>query len=766
MKPENWNQIVSVNVKEIKICAMVKIYSAAILIFMLLISSNLVAQYTLKGVVTDSQTNEALEGVMVFLKGTAGSTFTNKGGMFGISNSDTILNLLITHIGYLPLDLTLNTSKSINIKLVKGSFRLQDVVLTSNINGAYFSSIAKTDLNLRPVNSSQELLKTVPGLFIAQHAGGGKAEQIFLRGFDIDHGTDVQVSVDGLPVNMVSHGHGQGYADLHFLIPELVKNIDYGKGPYYSEHGNLNTAGYVSFQTINQLEKNRLQIERGQFNHLRTLAMVNLLSKKQTRQSAFVAAEYLQFDGPFQSPQNFNRVNIFCKYINQLSSNTKLTFITSAFSSKWDASGQLPQRAIDDKITGRFGAIDNTEGGYTGRYNTSVQLTSSFKNGHSFESQLFYSRYYFQLFSNFTFFLRDSVNGDQIRQSDERDIVGFNSKYSIPFSIGNTNLKTTFGATLRHDKTYDTELAYTKQRIFLEQVKQGDITESNAALFVDQKIHYKKWLIDFGGRIDYLHFNYLDKLNPVQAPSQNKAIVSPKLNVHYTFNKKVQAFLKTGKGFHSNDTRVVVANDGNQILPPAFGADAGVNFHPSQNLVINTAIWYLYLQQEFVYVGDEGVIEPSGRSKRLGIDVAARYQFNKYLFADGNLNIASARFIDNDKTENKIPLAPLFTSTGGISYVNKNGFNGSVRYRYIKDRPANETNSVIAKGYFLMDAVINYTRNKYEIGISAENLLNAQWNEAQFDTESRLKNEQVPVSEIHFTPGTPFVAKLKLAITL
>ncbi|WP_207497239.1 TonB-dependent receptor [Aridibaculum aurantiacum] len=744
---------------------MAKCYTTFFILLSLLFTGALKAQNVINGQVWLAP-NEPAEGALVTVKDAGYSCMTDRGGNFKLVTPSASATLIITHIGYVPAEYTATAQGDNKVSLAKGVYQLEDVILSSDINYKYFHTISKVDLNIRPVRSSQELLRTVPGLFIAQHAGGGKAEQIFLRGFDIDHGTDVQVSVDGLPVNMVSHGHGQGYADLHFLIPELVKTIDYGKGPYYTEHGNLNTAGYVSFQTIDQLENNRFQVEGGQFNHLRALAMVNILPKENAKRSAFVASEFMHFDGPFQSGQNFNRFNLFGKYIEHISTNTKLTFLASAFSSKWDASGQVPQRAIDQKIIDRFGAIDNTEGGITGRYNASVQLSSFLKNGNSIESQLYYSRYYFQLYSNFTFFLRDSINGDQIKQSDERDIIGFNTKYHIPFTIGNTKLKTTVGASIRYDKTYDTELSYTRQRSFLEHAKLGDITESNAAIFIDQKIQYNQWLVNIGSRLDYLHFNYLDKLSANADAPQNKSIVSPKINVQYTFNKKFQAFVKAGKGFHSNDTRVVVANQGRQILPPAYGADLGFNFHPNKKLVLNAAVWYLFLQQEFVYVGDEGIIEPSGRSRRVGLDLSGRYQMTKYLFADANINIAGARLIDEEKGEDKIPLAPTFTSTGGITYANKTGWNGSIRYRYIKDRAANETNTVIAKGYSLLDGIINYTHRKYEVGLAVENVLNASWNEAQFDTESRLMNEPSAISELHFTPGTPFFAKIKLAIML
>ncbi|MBI1780666.1 MAG: TonB-dependent receptor, partial [Sphingobacteriales bacterium] len=209
---------------------------------------------------------------------------------------------------------------------------------------------------------------------------------------------------------------------------------------------------------------------------------------------------------------------------------------------------------------------------------------------------------------------------------------------------------------------------------------------------------------------------------------------------------------------------VVVANSGSQILPAAYGADLGIILKPTDKLLLNVAAWYLYLQQEFVYVGDEGIIKPSGKTRRTGVDIIGRYQFTDHLFATVNINLTKPRSIDEPKGQNYIPLAPAVTSVGGLFYKAKQGFNGGLSYRYIKDWPASEDNSVIAKGYFLLDGTINYSKPKYEIGITLENIFNKQWNEAQFDTETRLKNETNPVSELHFTPGIPFFFKVKFAV--
>jgi len=316
---------------------------------------------------------------------------------------------------------------------------------------------------------------------------------------------------------------------------------------------------------------------------------------------------------------------------------------------------------------------------------------------------------------------------------------------------------------LRYDATKDSRLSNAVNRKFLSDVKLGDVKESNAYAFMQQQLNLGKWLIDAGVRLDYFTFSYFDKLHPAQLPSQQKAIVSPKLNIQYSINKKIQLFIKGGKGFHSNDARVVVENDGKQILPAAYGADLGVIVKPTDNILINVAAWYLYLDQEFVYVGDAGVIEPSGKSRRQGVDVSARVQFSKNIFASTNFNFTKPRAVDEMKGQDYIPLAPTFTSIGGLYYKAQTGFNGGLSYRYIKNRPANEDNSIMAKGYFLLDASVNYTRPKYEIGLAFENIFNIKWNEAQFATESRLQNEANPVEELHYTPGSPVFARVKLA---
>ena len=707
-----------------------------------------------RGVVKDSVGNP-IENVYIINVNSQSHAHSNEFGSFSIDKTNQGDVLKVSSLGYKKIDFVFQ-STDFTIVLENDIYKLDQIIIQPKMNA--MNVISKIDLQTAPVNSSQEILRKVPGLFIGQHAGGGKAEQIFLRGFDIDHGTDIAISVDGIPVNMVSHAHGQGYADLHFVIPETVEKIDFGKGTYYANKGDFATAGYVTFQTKERVDKSSISVEGGQFNSFRTVGLFNLLEKSKM-QNAYLATEYILTDGPFDSPQDFSRINLFGKYTSIMADNSKLSITASRFTSKWNASGQIPQRLVDNGTISRFGAVDDTEGGNTSRTNFNVALTKPINETTFLKSNAFYSNYNFELYSNFTFFLEDPINGDQIRQKESRDIYGLNTELNKKFT--NTLLQMGFG--FRADATKDTELSHTLGRYTtLENLKLGDIDQTNIFSYVNAEFTLGKLKINPALRFDYFKFNYQDKLTPsFTAQSEDKVKFSPKLNFIYSANTNLQLYLKSGLGFHSNDTRVVVAQTGEKILPTAFGTDLGTIFKPFPKLVVNAALWYLYLEQEFVYVGDAGIVEPSGKSKRMGFDLGLRYQLNDWLFLDTDINYTHARSIEEPSGQDYIPLAPDFTTTGGISINKLKGFSGGIRYRYLKSRPANEDNSIVAKGYMVSDMNLNYDYKDITVGIAIENIFNTAWNETQFATESRLQNETQSVEEIHFTPGTPFFMKAK-----
>ncbi len=723
---------------------------------------------SISGKVANDLTGEALVGATIAIQDSPLHGHSNETGAFYIRElSPGAYTLQVSLLGFetqrIAVTVAAGTPVSIDIFMAPKSLNISEVVVNDQRDLAKtMTLISKIDLDLRPTKSSQDILRMVPGLFTAQHAGGGKAEQIYLRGFDADHGTDIRISVDGMPVNMVSHAHGQGYADLHFLIPEAIQNVDFNKGPYYTRQGDFATAGYVDFNTRNALDHSTIKLEAGEFDTYRAVALVDLLGKNNTNQNAYVASEMLFSNGPFESPQNFSRINLMGKYHGLVGRDQVLSISLSNMSSKWEASGQVPDRAVKSGRITRFGAIDDSEGGATSRTNANLQLLKSFSNGDFLKNQVYYVRNQFQLFSNFTFFLNDPVDGDQIQQVENRDIFGYKVNYNFDRQAGNTTLRTEVGLNIRYDKTKGTELSHTKKRnTFLGYYALGDIDELNAGLYADEiwKIS-NKFSINAGLRFDQFVFGYVNQLDSLFShPVVNAHVVSPKLSFYYNPSPVVQLYVKSGVGFHSNDARVVVPQNGAQILPRAFGVDVGTFIKPTASLLLNVAVWGLDLEQEFVYVGDEAVVEPSGKTRRYGLDFSARYQIVDWLFFDTDLNFTVPRSKGDPEGENFIPLAPTFSSIGGLTTKFKKGLNASLRYRYIADRPANEINTVTALGYFLLDGGVTYTQRKFELGLSFENLLNVDWNEAQFDTESRLFDEQAPVSELHYTPGTPFFLK-------
>ncbi|TXD51185.1 MULTISPECIES: TonB-dependent receptor [unclassified Polaribacter] len=714
----------------------------------------------LKGRVLNSF-KEPLENVYVVNTSVNTHTHTNENGSFILENTAVKNSIEVSILGYgkITVQITKGHLKNgITITLETKVFQLEELVLRKEINA--LQTIARVDLQLNPVNNSQEILRKVPGLFIGQHAGGGKAEQLFLRGFDIDHGTDITLSVDGMPINMVSHAHGQGYSDLHFVIPETINKIDFGKGPYYVNQGDFNTAGYVDFSTKTRLQKNMISVSYGDFNSIRTVGMFNLLENSKN-DDAYVAVEYIETDGPFESPQNFNRLNLFAKYNTFLNGKDKLTLTASHFTSSWDASGQIPERAVENGNITRFGAIDATEGGYTSRSNINVQLNKTLSDNATFKANAFYSKYDFELFSNFTFFLEDAINGDQIRQIEDRDIFGMNAKIINTKKYENVEAKFTKGIGLRYDLIADNQLSRTKNRKeLLARIQFGDVKQTNLYAFFNSEFEIGKFKISPAVRLDYFKFLYNDNLSTTyETLSKSKAIINPKLNFLYAQNDNLQWFLKSGIGFHSNDARVVLQENADKILPRAYGLDFGNIWKPTKNLVLNTAIWYLLSEEEFVYVGDAGIVEPSGESERYGLDFGLRYQLSDQLFFDTDATLTKARSLENIEGKNYIPLAPSFTMSGGISFSDVGNFSGGFRYRYLADRPANEDNSIVADGYLVSDLNINYKMKDINFGVSVENIFNLSWNETQFATESRLQNEVSSIEEIHFTPGTPLFAK-------
>jgi outer membrane receptor protein involved in Fe transport len=755
-------------------------FGSLLLLFFPCISSS--AQSSVTGIIKDKESKQPVEDVVVSIEKGNSHTHTNAAGAFSFSNLPAgSYDIDFDKFGYdrqkISIAIAEGENKQLTIALMFNAKTLQAVDIETDrpVSAASSNYLSRMDFENRPKNSAQDMLRLVPGLFIAQHAGGGKAEQIFIRGFDCDHGTDVATFVDGIPVNMPSHGHGQGYEDLHFLIPEVVKGIDILKGPYAPQYGDFATGAAVQFNTLDTLDRNLVQLEAGYvpdlagFTAQRGLFLVQLPDIK-SNVTSYVAADIINNRGYFNNDQHFKRISLFSKTVVALNDHSTLKFSAGGFGSSWDASGQVPERLVTSGYISRFGSLDPSEGGATSRNNFNIVYHTDVK-GDEFETQVYTSTYRFKLFSNFTFNLYDSIQGDEIEQDDNRVIRGMNSHYTIAHKLGSMNDKFTIGASYRADEI-ENQLWHAEKRIRLEARAHAFVHERSTGIYANEVFRFNGHLrAELGARYDYFIFDVEDQL-PSDSTHINytgfnyQTLLSPKLNLIYAVTNRLQLFLNAGSGYHSNDARSSVQESKNHQLPRAVGAEVGSLAHIGSRAAVSAAVWWMDLENELVYVGDDGTTENKGPSRRTGLDLSIRVQLTKWLFADADLNLAKNVFIDTlfgmrSATDYYLPLAPVATSAGGFT-IKLNSFEAGIRYRYMAERPANESNTVTAHGYNVVDLSANYKFKHLKIGLSIENLLNTAWNEAQFDTESRLPFESQPVDELHFTPGTPFAAKLMI----
>lgn len=663
--------------------------------------------------------------------------------------------LIVARLGFAPETLTVSAlPDTVEVRMRPAPLRLSPTLVRADqaLTAVSSGTVRAFDLQVRPRASSQELLRLVPGLVIAQHAGGGKAEQIFLRGFDADHGTDVAITVDGMPVNLVSHGHGQGYADLHFLIPEVVERLDVRKGPYDVRDGDLGVAGSVGFVTRDRVAATSASLGAGSFGQ-RIGTLLVPFGGDASRAGGYLAGQGTRADGPFELAQGLSRSNVFAKYTAPVR-DARLSVSASAFRSAWDASGQVPERAVMRGLISRFGAIDSSEGGNTARANVVASLAGGSPLGTSWEARAYAARYTFQLFSNFTFFADDTASGDGIEQVDRRTFGGF--------EVSATRLQSFLG-------TKGTWRAATGTRIDGADVglysavarARGTVRTSDRVRVTNPFALLERNIVVGGGlraslglRADGFRFASTDLTRGGVRQHRTDAVVSPKASLAWDINDQTTVFANAGRGFHSNDARAVVAGGGtSRAVPVAHGAELGAR-HSGRLGSVAVAAWGLDLQSELVWSGDAGTTEASGRTRRVGVDVEGRASLGPWLTADVDVSVSRGRLRDEPRGQDRIPLAPTLTSTGGLT-ATPGRWVAALRWRQVGPRAATEDNTVRALGYTLLDLSAKRTIGDLTLQVAVDNLTNRAWNEAQFATTSRLRGEAAPVTELHFTPGAP-----------
>lgn len=629
-------------------------------------------------------------------------------------------------------------------------------------------TIRAKDLELRPTATPSDILRLVPGLLIAQHAGGGKADQIFLRGFDADHGTDVAIFVDGIPVNMVSHGHGQGYADLHWLIPEIVDRVEVYKGPFFVQFGDIATAGAVNIITKRKDKDTTFSITGGNF---RTQRYLSILSPPEgTPLTPYIAFEAYHNDGPFKNPNDLNRFNLFTKLTLLSTASSNLNFLGTLFKSYWNASGQIPSREVRAERLRRFDSVDNSEGGKTERQNLNL-IYNYADSQQSFNAQAWTSWYRLNLFSNFTFFMNDPVNGDGIEQQDKRFLGGTYLNYRRNYSLWDIPTETLVGFSSRSDRVR-VGLFNQTRRQRRDTTTDALINQSNLAWYAQQEVRPTSWLrTQVGVRLDQFFFDVRDT-RPVANKNSGEEegfIANPKVNFILSpfsdnwLAKATDIYVNFGGGYHSNDARDVIANPNKTTLPRILGGELGFRTKLLDRLDMGLSYWRSHLESELVLVGDEGTTEPRGKTMRQGVEGEFRYDILSWLRADLDISYTWSEFV---KTGEAIPLAPRFFALSGLTARHPSGLEGRIQLRSVGDRYGTEDRTFNVRGYNIFDLLLKYKVDRYEFLLSIDNIANKKWRAAQFVFESQLPGEPAPVRDFHFTPGDPLTLRAGLTVHL
>ena len=635
-------------------------------------------------------------------------------------------------------------------------------------------AITAAQLAVRPVNRAAEVLETVPGMIISQHSGEGKANQYYLRGFNLDHGFDFAQTVAGIPVNMPTHAHAQGYADSNFLIPELVSGVQFRKGPYYAENGDFSSAGSANINYFNVLDRPIVTLSGGSFDYGRFLAAA---SPKVGQGNLLGAFEWERDNGPWVSPNGKDKFNGVLRY-SQGNARNGLSVSYIGFRNHWHSTDQIPQRAVDSGQISRFGFIEESDGGETYRHAGIVDWQSSSTDA-STRLTGYVQRYGVQLFHNFTYFLNDPINGDQFEQFEKRWTSGAKATHRRLVHLGEKHTENAFGVDVRNDRVGPLALYLTRATERLETVRADDVNQVSVGMFAESEVEWNRRVrTTFGLRGDVYRWN-VDSSEPLNSGEKTSAIASPKFSAAFGPFGATELYANWGMGFHSNSGLGVVL----QVDPftgdpaaasPTFarsrGGEFGLRTVALRRMQTTATVWYLDFDSELIYVGDSGSTEEGPASRRLGVEITNYIYPNEWLTLDADLSFSRARFQDVPEGEDFVPGALNRVVSAGIGInppanVARGAF-GSVRLRHFGPRPLLEDNSVESRQTSIVNGEVGYKfSDRVRLTVEGFNLLDAEVSDIDYFFESRLRNEPAPVEDLHFHAAIPRSARVALRVS-
>ena len=624
--------------------------------------------------------------------------------------------------------------------------------------------VAEADFETRPLLRPGELVEVIPGMVAAQHSGGGKANQYYLRGFNLDHGTDFAGSIDGVPLNYRAHPHMNGYLDLNFLIPEVVETVKFRKGTGYAENGDFSAAAAADFYTHDKAHENFVELNATNDDEYRVVTMGSLDIGETG--SLMAAAEYEGGDGAFENPARQKKWAAYGKYTDEMLGG-KFHVAFMGYDQDWHATDQMPLRAIQSGQIGRLGTLDPDLGGYTTRYILSA--------GMDWEKASFLAygeSYQFRLFNDPTFFLNDPVNGDQFMQFTNRKALGARGQlHDKDIALGPFMIDWRLGADTRFDFVASDGLVNTVHRVPTTYIRNdsGDVNLTD--IWGDVTIHWTdKLRTTFGAREDAIWYNF-NAIQPENSGRDHATKFSPKFSAAYTFTDAIEAYASYGHAFHTNDPRGgllhVDPNTGDPTTPTEVfvesrGGEVGVRYQPSSSFNIQASLFELDLDSELIFVGDAGTSEPSSPTKRYGTEVSAFWQPVNWLTFDVSGAWSHARFVDVPKDQSRIPNALEFVGSAGATFTLDGGWEASARVRYLGESALIEDNSVRGDPSFLMNLGVSKEFEHFTIGVDVLNATNSKDNEIEYYYESRLRGEAAPVADRMIHPLEPRTLRLVL----